>query len=387
MRVHRLLALAFPFLSLSCLAQTGQRMGVSDLSIKTIYHSPEMPGFTSWVGCWLMPGGKPMVSFHQATGPAKGRYRASKEILHRLSWPPQGKPEYVNYDMTGLDMEAIHLVSNDNMASWEQVSTEHVSTPMNGWTCEPEEADKDGTIFRGVWGQYLPFYDVPQTGYWQRSTDGSKTWSEPAVFFDQKKWSSLPKRIRFLRDGRIVVTGAVLRQQPGLVTRNDWAKLLEPAVWFSDDRGKTWSDPLLIWDDKSVRPSEELDIAELANGDLLAVIRVDAAKSRYQTVIRKQGKSWRAEPVRKLWIPHSGHPELLATREGVVLHLATDGIAWTRDEGKTWTYLKGRPRTGYYPRSLQLPDGRIFCVYHTGGDDYYGRVDQRIEGITFRLSR
>ncbi len=193
------------------LAQTlPPRMGVSELTTKTIYHSPETPGYTSWVGCWLMPGGKPMVSFHQATGPANGRYRASQEILHRRSWPPQGKPEYVHYDMTGLDMEAIHLISNDNVASWKQVSTEHVSTPMNGWTCEPEEADKDGTIYRGVWGQYLPFYDVPQTGYWQRSTDGSKTWSEPAVFFDPKKWSSLPKRMRFLRDGRIVVTGAVL---------------------------------------------------------------------------------------------------------------------------------------------------------------------------------
>jgi hypothetical protein len=89
--------------------------------------------------------------------------------------------------------------------------------------------------------------------------------------------------------------------------------------------------------------------------------------------------------VRKLWIPHSGHPELLATREGVVLNLATDGIAWTRDEGKTWAYLEGRPRSGYYPRSMQLPDGRIFCVYHAGGDDYYGRTDQRIEAITFRL--
>jgi hypothetical protein len=57
--------------------------------------------------------------------------------------------------MTGLDMEVIHLISNDNMASWEQVSTEHVSTPTNGWTCEPEEAGKDGTIYRGVVNTFL----------------------------------------------------------------------------------------------------------------------------------------------------------------------------------------------------------------------------------------
>jgi hypothetical protein len=53
-------------------------MGVNGLTTKTIYHSPETPGYTSWVGCWLMPAGKPMISFHQAIGPAKGRYRASK---------------------------------------------------------------------------------------------------------------------------------------------------------------------------------------------------------------------------------------------------------------------------------------------------------------------
>lgn len=371
--------------ALSLAQTTTPPLALTDLAIKTIYHSPETPGYTSWVGCWLMPGGTPMISFHQATGPLKGRYRASQEILHRLSWPPPGKPEFANYDMTGLDMKTLHLVPNGDLSNWQSQSTEHVSTPMNGWTCEAEDAAKDGTIYRAVEGQYLPFFDVPQAGYWQRSTDGSKTWSEPAAFFDLAKWSSFPKRLRFLRDGRIAVTGAVIPWQPHPIIRNDWGRLLEPAVWFSDDQGKTWSDPLLLWDDKSVRPSEEVDFAELPNGDLLTIIRVDAAKVRYQTTIRKQGKSWRPDPVRKLWIPHSGHPELLLTREGVVIHFAKNGIAGSRDEGKTWSYFEGHPVTGHYPRSVQLPDGRIFCVYHTGADDYYGQRDQRIESITFRL--
>lgn len=368
-----------------CQAQMPVRVGVADFTKRVVYHSPQTPGYTSWVGCWLMPAGKMMVSFHQATGPLEGRYRTSKDVLERLSWPPEGKPEYVKYDMAGTDLQAIHLASEDSGVTWKQVSTEHASTPMNGWTCEPEVATADGAIYRAVWGQYLPFYDVPQSGYWQRSVDGSKTWSAPAVFFDEGRWNSLPKRFRVLRDGRLAVAGGVMRQRAGLTTRNDWAPALEPALWFSDDQGKNWSEPLLLWNDKTVRPSEELDFAELANGDLLAVIRVDAARGRYQTILRKTGKTWRPEPVRKLWIPHSGHPDLLATREGIVLHLATDGIAWTADEGKTWTYLDGRPRSGYYPRSVQLPDGRIFCVYHVGGDNYYGQVDQRIEAISFRL--
>src|SRR4051812_37216141 len=30
---------------------------------QTIYHAPQKPGFTSWVGAWTMPDGSLMVSF------------------------------------------------------------------------------------------------------------------------------------------------------------------------------------------------------------------------------------------------------------------------------------------------------------------------------------
>ena len=45
--------------SLLCQAQPSLRVGISDLTKTVIYHSPQTPGYTSWVGCWLMPGGKP----------------------------------------------------------------------------------------------------------------------------------------------------------------------------------------------------------------------------------------------------------------------------------------------------------------------------------------
>ena len=369
----------------SLAAQTPATVGFSDLEKKVVYHSPQTPGYTCWVGCWQMPDGTLMLSFHQANGPFEGRPGTRKDVLKSLFWPPQGKPEFVKYDMAGLDMQVIHLASANQGASWTSVSVEHAATPMNGWTCEPEVAASDGVIFRGVWGQYLPFYDVPQTGFWQSSRDVTQTWSAPRSFYPEQEWKTLPKRMRLLRDGRLAVSGAVARGDRVLETRRDWDANYRPALWFSEDRGEHWSAPLLVWDDAQVTPSEELDFAELPDGDLLVIIRVDQNRSRYQTVLRKDGKSWRPDPVRKLWIPHSGHPELLMTREGILLHLATDGIAWTRDKGEHWAYLEGRPRSGYYPRSMQLADGRVFCVYHVGGDNYYGQLDQRIEAITFRL--
>jgi photosystem II stability/assembly factor-like uncharacterized protein len=68
----------------------------------------------------------------------------------------------------------------------------------------------------------------------------------------------------------------------------------------------------------------------------------------------------------------------------VILHVGTDGVWSTSDEGKTWvkTDVPGSP---YYPRAVQLADGRILVVGHVGSDDVYGKVDQTVVMQTFRL--
>ena len=82
-------------------------------------------------------------------------------------------------------------------------------------------------------------------------------------------------------------------------------------------------------------------------------------------------------------LPHDGQPELLATREGPILHVAS-GIHWTNDAGQTWHKLQV-PGAAYYPRSIQAADGRIFVFGHVGGDNAYGKVDQSIVMDSFRL--
>ena len=77
-------------------------------------------------------------------------------------------------------------------------------------------------------------------------------------------------------------------------------------------------------------------------------------------------------------------PELLATREGAILHVATNGIHYTVDAGATWNRLDA-PGSNYYPRSIQVADGRIYFFGHLGGDNAYGSVDQHISMDTFRL--
>lgn len=128
----------------------------------------------------------------------------------------------------------------------------------------------------------------------------------------------------------------------------------------------------------------------MPDGDLLCVFRRfdphnDQTEVRWQGRLKKQGPTWVPVNVRPAPLPHSGHPELLATREGLILHVATTGIHWTRDAGRSWHRLNVKPAHAY-PRSVQTPDGRIYIFAHMGGDNAYGAVDQSITMDTFRLN-
>jgi hypothetical protein len=352
---------------------------------QTIYHSPQKPGFTSWVGAWIMPGGDLMTCFTQATGPVDGRPQAPKDVQHKLTWPPAGHP---GYDMTGLDMRNVHLRSADAGKSWPQVSADAFKSCMNGVSGEAETALSDGTVIRAVFGFYLPYDpEVPKTGYLQRSSDGTKTWSKPEPLLDPKKYTTWPRRIRVLRDGRLVGLIGVAPLAAGSSTRAELSKVVQPMLVVSSDKGKTWKGPIPAFSkDQPDGWTEEFDVAELAQGDLLAVFRRATDAKRWQGVLKKSDDTWVVGKVGPSVLPHSGQPELLATREGPILHVATSGIHWTRDAGKTWNPLK-IPGSVYYPRSVQTADGRIFVFGHVGSDDAYGKVDQSIVMDSFRLKK
>ena len=128
----------------------------------------------------------------------------------------------------------------------------------------------------------------------------------------------------------------------------------------------------------------------LFRSDLLCVFRRRVpelkAEARWQGVLKKSGDSWTTGEVGPAPFPHSGHPELLATKEGPILHVATSGIHFTNDAGKTWHQLEV-PGSAYYPRAVQATDSRIFVFAHIGSDDAYGATDQSIVMDTFRLEK
>jgi len=354
---------------------------------KVIYHSPQTPGYTCWTGAWTMPDGSLMVSFTQATGPVEGRPKAPPEVLAKLNWTS-------DYDMTGLDLRNVHLRSWDSGIMWAKVSEDPFKSPMNGITGECETARPDGTVLRGVWGYYQPYNpELPKTGYLERSLDGTKTWGKPEVLLEPGRFSAWPKRLRTLKDGRLIVLGGLARVPANSLTRHEYNKILEPLLMVSEDGGNTWSPPVEVVppEHRANWGGEEFDAAELPDGGLLCVFRrADPMRPgrevRWQGRLDKQGKAWVPREVGAAPFPHSGHPELLATREGPILHIATSGIHWTNDGGKTWHKLN-LPGTTYYPRSIQANDGTIHVFGHVGGDDGYGKVDQSIVMDSFRLKR
>ena len=371
-----------------------------------VYHSPQYPGFTSWCGLWTMPDDSVMCSLTQATGPFHGRQKAPAEVRTRLAWPPSHGAEFTDtdeaYDMTGLRLENLHLRSTDCGDTWEHVASDAFGSCMNGTTGEAETALPDGTILRGVWGPYLPYDEVPDDGYIQRSTDGGRTWGAPEVLNAAEGFLFWPKRIRVLGDGRVLAGGGLFRVGPDNDTRRGWFEDSTMALFASTDDGATWGEPIDVvpaaQKDEALGLSEEFDWAELAGGDLLLVMRADAAPGgpcRMQTRLVVEGDSWHPTRVEPAPFPHSGHPELLATREGVILHLATSGISGTGDGGATWTDLplddglvplRKERATGYYPKAVQMANGEVLVVGHVGGDNGYGVVDQSIVGLRFRLS-
>jgi hypothetical protein len=368
-----------------------------DVQRSFVYHSPQYPGFTCWCGLWTMPDDSVMCSFTQATGPFLDRPRAPEAVRRKLSWPPAGHENSEHFDMTGLCMENVNLHSANLSRSWQMTGKDAFTTCMNGAAGQAETCLPDGRIVRGVWGRYLPYDDTPDDGYMQVSADLGVTWGPPLVINTDPGYAFFPKRLHALADGSLLVGGGRLRMDPLHDARAEWDRSLTPVLYRSLDGGQSWSGPISVVSQEWLPRhgfTEEFDWTELEGGDLLVIFRAGVEDGRLQSILRRNGDGWDTADVTRTRMPYSGHPEVLGTAEGPVLHLATTGISCTVDQGATWQDVtlddglfelrKERP-TPYYPKSVQMANGEVLVVGHVGGDNAYGAVDQSIVGLRFRL--
>ncbi|MEO7298212.1 MAG: Calx-beta domain-containing protein [Verrucomicrobiota bacterium] len=324
-----------------------------------------------------------MAMCHQATGQIVGRTNA-------------------NYDYSGLQLANIYLRSTNGGANWNKVGEDLFSSfsdrPVWGGShC----ALTNGGIIRAVDGSQLPSNNVPRTIYFQRSMDQGQTWGPPEIPPEPSRppqytnyigdFADYLGRVRRVSDGRLLATG-VKRYDPSPATR----LLGEPVLMFSSNDGATWNPQTISLSGIQTNYAawNEWDVAELPSGDFFGVFRRNnptnsSQQVRYQGRFHKTGSIWILDQYGPAPFPHSGHPELLATREGPILHIATTGIHWTDDGGATWNVLNitgvASYSSRYYPRSIQTSDGTIYVFGHVGSDNYYGQLDQSVTMDRFRL--
>ena len=352
-----------------------------EVSERIIYHSPETPGYTSWVGLWQLPDGRLRCDFRQLTGP-RDKPVSTVPVL-------ESKDGGATWACLTAGAAGVALPPAD----YYQVSAE---------ACRGMVVLADGTMVRPIW----PPATLEASGSVRRSSDGGKTWSPDIHIMPVTAYRTWPTLIRGLADGRLVLFAGCWRRGDtthGNAMNPNMAKMM----FVSADKGLTWSAPIPLMP-TAVGVCEESDFCELPNGDLFWIHRAEhfpdrqteipalgarmgptppesyGYSDRLQSLARKQGDTFIPGPCAAAPFPHSGYPAVLSTQEGLILHLGTDGVHWTADAGTTWSRLNV-PGTPYYPKALQRADGTIVCIGHRGADDVYGSVDQAVVQQTFRL--
>jgi hypothetical protein len=338
---------------------------ILNFSENQIYHSPEKPGFTCWVGLWQVPKGPIQCGFTQRT-------------------------------LSG-DIHPVLETTNAGQ-TWTRAAGD---IPIG--FCRGMAVLDDGlTMVRRDWTSSA----TGISGYVQRSTDGGRNWGDWITLLPPDQYRTEPSLIRPLRDGRLVLMSGVYKRDPNNPKPDNNTILANDVktMFISKDQGKTWGAPIMLMP-KATGVGEESDFVELPNGDLLWVHRachVSPDGKRYtenkltSSVAKRTGDTFEPGPASVPFpvpspLPRDsvGFPCVLLTTEGVILDLSHIGCHYSADLGRTWHQLMvgGRQlETPYYPQALQAADETIVVVGHRGGDDKFGTVDQAIIQQTFRLS-
>ncbi len=367
--------------------------------VRTVVRKPPSPpGHEAWTGAWTMPDGSLMVAFTEVEGPASINDRTPAPESLKVRLGTDELPE--NRDFLGLRSSIRYLRSTDGGKTFSTVHVDDFKALYpNAYAASGTIGLKDGSILRRVNGwdlQQDP--SVPHTAFLQELKPGAKDWTKPRVLLPADRFTYQLSRIRRLGDGCLIALG----QRWALPAGRPYAELRKAPVSLlmlvSADDGATWrSNPVTPPPGGGYLGPNEWDAAELRNGDLLAVFRTLTAPGAKEQKLReglleRRGNGWQLTNLRDAPMPVTGHPELLATRQGPILSIATSGVEMTADSGRTWSPLRFKDgadyHSDYYPSSVETKDGVVHVFSHNGVDSGYGSVpDQMIVEDTFALSK
>ncbi|MEA1951410.1 MAG: sialidase family protein, partial [Planctomycetota bacterium] len=209
-------------------------------------------------------------------------------------------------------------------------------------------------------------YDAPPKGRHKnsrvasiRSSDGGATWSKPVYMPSPFKYYD-----RMCGKPVVLPNGSVLLSTYG---KEQWTTPEQLGVYRSDDSGKSWRFVSRL--ESSVRHLDEPAICRAADGTIVMIARSDGEVA----FSKDEGRTWtkpQAFGVKMV------APCLLTLRDGTIACIfgwgATGGIQiiWSDDGGRTWTTpakdrgFKIDNSVYVYAIGCEMPDGSIYVVYY-----------------------
>ena len=306
----------------------------------------------------------------------------------RSAWRPQATVCFLD-PQDGTTVRLLRRVNNEDYAQSGRVATAYVESAVH--PADPVSGQPLPTASYSAWGSQPAGAGLGTTTVAQ--------------------WS----RANLLSDGAILLTGQDFNQSPPRQGVNNMLPLLR----VSTDGGRTFTNALTgAQPIGTTNGWNEWDAVELANGDLLVLIRTGFSTYYAQTILVKTGThQWAYAPHKESGLNGAGvrvsgaptHPELLRVvvpgldrvfafqpKRQVGVH----GFYYTDDRGTTWKPLKDlagfsalatdlTDSLPYYANSIAVPitDGyRVHVFGHDGYDDEYGERDHRVRQFRFTIT-
>jgi hypothetical protein len=203
------------------------------------------------------------------------------------------------------------------------------------------------------------------------STDGGKTWGNSRVIAEadirkgEERW--VTPRLSRLRSGRLVI----------ICDHDDYHYYHEDRpsgiwIWFSDDEGKSWSAPKLT----GVPGIEPGRVLELADGTLLMnahmAFRDNFKMAEFVMRSTDGGRSWKdLAVIAKDKVHNHVEGHILEHSSGTLVCILRENnhngypsyVAFSPDQGRTWSRPRALPFSGDRPFAGELPDGRVLVTY------------------------
>lgn len=225
------------------------------------------------------------------------------------------------------------------------------------------------------------------------STDEGKTWGNPRIVASadiqkgDERW--VTPRLTRLQSGRLVL----------ICDHDDYHYYHEDRpsgiwIWFSDDEGRTWSEPRLT----GVRGIEPGRVTEVSDGSLLMnahmVYRDNYKLAEHVMRSTDGGLTWKDPAIVAKDEVHNfceGH--ILPHSSGALACILRENnhsgypsyVSFSYDLGHSWSKPKPLPFAGDRPFAGEMPDGRVLITYrnqcgNTGTQAWLGDLFAATEG-------